>query len=760
MNKFLVNGWLAIFFMLCATTLSAQHLYDLNTIQKIEITFTQPDWDYQMDTAKYGAEDYLMASEVKINGLVYDSVGVKYKGNSSFDSTFLKNPLHIEMDAFKDQKHLGFTDIKLSNGYGDPSMIREVLAYQILGNYMHCPRSNFAQVYINGNYIGLYSSAENIDKKFCADHFYSSQNTFVKCNPIVNPGPTTKSNLKYINTDSSSYSLYYEIKSKTGWNELVKLCDSVSNNTGSLDNMLDMDRIIWMLAFNNVLINLDSYSGVFAQNHYTYRDQTGHYNPIVWDLNMAFGAFPFAGAGSTSMGSLTIPGMQQFPSDNHATDTNWPLINAVHNNSTYKKKYIAHMRTILEEFFANNLYETLAAQLHTTVDTAVQSDTHTFFSYTQFQQAMDSLTDVGSYDVPGIKTLMNARVTYLQSSSEFTAVAPTITSVTSSVATPAFNSAFILTASITNANSNGVTLGYRFDKTQKFQKTAMYDDGLHNDGAANDNVFGANLTMTAGVMYYYIYAENNNAGIFSPQRAEHEFHTLLAGTQTPSVGQLVINEVLADNVDNLKDEYNESGDWIELFNNSGQLLTLSDLYLSDNPLNLMKWKFPVNTTLNPLSFLTIWADNDSLEQLLHTNFNLNKDSGILLLSNGAGLILDSISFSNQVSDISFGRYPNGTGSFVTMNTTYGYVNNNYPLSASSTSIATSCNLFPNPASESVLLTFDGEQPISVYTLTGQEIYRSHGSGQHRISTSTWANGLYLVKCGKDISKLSIHQERR
>lgn len=161
----------------------AQTLYNLNTIQKIEISFSIPNWDYRMDTAKVGAEGYLMADSVKINGLQFDSVGVKYKGNSSFDSTKIKNPLHISFDEFKNQQYEGFKDIKLSNGYGDPSLIREVLAYEILGNYMHCPRANFAQVYINGSYVGIYSSAENIDKKFCADHFNSNQGTFVKCNP-------------------------------------------------------------------------------------------------------------------------------------------------------------------------------------------------------------------------------------------------------------------------------------------------------------------------------------------------------------------------------------------------------------------------------------------------------------------------------------------------------------------------------------------------------------------------------------------------
>jgi len=756
MNNYVIHGILTFILVLFTKQHTAQALYDVNTIQQIEITFTQADWDYQMDTAKNGAEEYLMAFDVKINGVSFDSAGVKYKGNSSFDSTKLKNPLHISLNEFKDQKYQGYSDIKLSNGYGDPSHIREVLSYQILGNYMNCPLSNFAQVYINGNYIGIYSSAENIDKKFCADHFYSSQNTFIKCNPIVNPGPTTKSNLKYINSDSSSYALYYEIKSKSGWNQLVTLCDSVCNNSSSLENVVDIDRIIWMLAFNNVLINLDSYSGVFAQNHYTYKDNTGHYNSIIWDLNMSFGAFPFAGAGGVSMGSLSIPMMQQFPLDNHATDTFWPLINAVQNNPEYKRKYVAHMRTITEEFFDNNAYITMAGQFRSQIDAAVQSDTHSFFSYSQFQNAMDSSVNNGSYSIPGIKTLMDLRIAYLLATPELSAISPAISGINASVASPIYNTNFFLNATITNANASGAWLGYRFDKTQKFQKVSMYDDGLHNDGASGDNVFGVSVNMQGGNMEYYIYAENNNAGKFSPSRAEHEFHILYAASQIPTAGQLVINELLAENTDNEKDEYNESDDWIELFNTSNQILNLTDVYLSDDLSNLTKWKLPSNTMVAPGSYVSIWSDDDSIQQILHTNFKLSKETGMVILSNGSVQILDSISFMNQTANISFGRYPNGTGSFIPMNTTFGYENNNYALNIPDVTSGETFIVYPNPAEEVISISQKTAQPIAIYTLQGVKVYEHLLSEKKvTVNVSDWASGMYFIRSGSSNTKLMI-----
>ncbi len=150
----------------------------------------RPTWDAQMDALASTTEDYLLADSVRINGVVFDSVGVKYKGNSSYNANNNKNPIHISLDwVHGSYDYQGYTDVKLQNGYQDPSMIREVLSYAILEQYMDCPKANFANVYINGTLRGLYSSAESINDKFNGDHFYSSNGSFFKCNPVGGAGP-------------------------------------------------------------------------------------------------------------------------------------------------------------------------------------------------------------------------------------------------------------------------------------------------------------------------------------------------------------------------------------------------------------------------------------------------------------------------------------------------------------------------------------------------------------------------------------------
>ncbi len=734
-----------------ATMLRAQSFYDYNTIQRIEIHFNQSNWDYQLDTAKNGSEGYILAQWVKINGVQFDSVGVKYKGNSSYNANQVKNPFHLKLDYVRDnQNYQGFSDVKLSNGFSDPSMIREALSYQILANYMDCPRANYAQVFVNNSMIGLYTNVEDISKDFCETHFYSSDGVFIKCNPVFGAGPgpgaSGKSNLRYISADSSQYFTRYEIKSDYGWNDLVQLCNVVTNNTANLAQVMDVDKAIWMLAFNNLTVNLDSYSGTFVQNYYLYKDHTGHYNSVVWDLNMCFAGFTQTGSGSLS----TSQQKQQMSATLHINDADWPLIKAVLNNPTYRKMYFAHLRTINEEMFASGLYEDLAMEWQGIIDTAVQADTHKFYTYSQFQNGMTQDVAGGMMgSIIGIRNLMQARSTWLGTTADFQYTRPAIADIVATPANPAFGTPVALAAKVTNASSDAVYLGYRFDLTDKFTRIQMFDDGLHNDGAAGDEVFGVSLTLDAAQMQYYLYAENSNAGRFSPERAEYEFYSLEAGVTTASPGDIVINEFLAINQTDTTDAGAQHEDWIELYNNTSQAISLKGLFLSDDADNPAKWEFPESASIPAAGYLLIWADNDSTNDGLHANFKLAGSGESLLLGYANGLLLDSLSFGTQTADHSVARCPDGTGDFeLTSNTTPGYANSCATSVFLPENDLADVRLFPNPADASFTVQQDGQAELrfELYDLNGRQLLaESVGAEPLRISTADLPAGLFYYR---------------
>jgi len=666
--KYIVLSILSFFI----TSSDAQDFYDLNTVQTIEITFAESNWDALLDAQKAGDENYILAQSISINGEVFDSIGVKYKGNSTYNANQAKNPFHIELDTYKDHKYEAYTDIKLSNVAKDPSFLREVMSYHVLRQYMDAPLSNYANVYINGDLIGLYSNSESISKKFVNSRFGSKSNTFVKCSPPAGAGPQSNDlpNLVYLGDDSLNYIDAYELKSDEGWSELIDLCDTLSNSIGDIEEILDVDRALWMLAFNNVLVNLDSYSGLFAQNYYLYRDDNGRFLPVVWDLNESFGKFPITGGSNNLFSTASKQRMNHLL---HENNSDYPLIQQLLSVPIYKRMYLAHIKTMLVENFADDSIQQLGESLQALIDSDVQADNNKLFTYNNFLSNLTS--DInggggpGGGTTPGIVNLMSGRADYLLGLSDFTQSEPTITDIVISNSEPLVNTTVDITAVVTDAIS--VFIGYRSGDEGPFTRIEMFDDGVHNDGAANDGVYGTEVLINDALIQYYIYAENDGIGKFSPQRAEFEYHTIAGSIGAVVLGDLVINEFMASNEITVADQDGEFEDWIELYNNGTTSITIDGYTLSDDVNNLAQWSFPLGTVIEPDSYLIIWADNDVDQDGLHASFKLSASGETIYLSDATGSVIDEVTYMEQTTDISSSRIPNGTGDFQSSASTFG-----------------------------------------------------------------------------------------
>ena len=228
-----------------------QELYNMDNVTTIEIYFPQSSWDQILDNY-YAADldERLIADSVVINGSMKDSVGVKYKGNSTYNSNNAKNPINISLDYIQgSQDYQGFRTLKLSNGKNDPSFVREVMSYEIGRKYMQAPRSNYAKVYVNGDFHGVYSSSESINKDFQNDHLFADpNNTRFKCNPENNFGGNGSS-LEYLGADAASYYDSYELKSDAGWQDLINLTYTISNDAENIEAVMDIDRALWIVVF-------------------------------------------------------------------------------------------------------------------------------------------------------------------------------------------------------------------------------------------------------------------------------------------------------------------------------------------------------------------------------------------------------------------------------------------------------------------------------------------------------------------------------
>ncbi|MBK7811683.1 MAG: CotH kinase family protein [Saprospiraceae bacterium] len=725
----------------------AQDFYDLNQIQTIKIYFSANNWRYQLDTSKAGKEGFIIADSVIINQKKFVNSGVKFKGNSTYSINRVKNPLHIKLDYVKSADYQGYDDIKLSNGWSDNSMIREPLAFYILRQYMDAPKSNFAKVFINNQYYGLMNNTESIDKRFVLKNYSSSYNTFVKCNPESIGGTSGNGpNLEFFDFNISSYNKKYEMESDTGWAALMELIFSLNQDFSRFEKIADIDKLIWMLAFNNVLVNLDSYSGSFRQNYYLYQNHESVWIPTIWDLNMCFGGFATPG-GIT--GALNPTTMQTMAFNLHKNEAGWPLIFKFLNDPFYSKMYFAHMRTIMQENFLLGQFKTIATQIHQMIDLEVKNDLNSLVSYDQFVQALTTNTNGlnGAPASPGIFPLMDGRANYLKN--VLSATAPVIE-------TPVLgtNRKFGERISVTVKVSNytNVFLYYRNGTASKFSFLEMKDDGLHGDGAANDQVFGEEVQLLASQLQYYIYAENISTGKFLPERAAHEYFSIFADNRKAKEGDLVINEILSSNSKGIYNEKGSFGDWLELYNRTNEVLSLEDISLSDDPSKNTKWTFSNSSFILPNEHMLIWADDENDYYLHpHTNFKLGNNAGYLSMSYG-GNVIYSNAYGSIPSDQSLGRCADGIGPFIAMLNPSPQLANFCQTSTDQNSEVMEWSIYPNPADDQIIIESQSKiQNLNILDLSGRTVLSIQNGSP--FSISKLEKGIYFVQISNGFGQI-------
>ncbi|MDA1272863.1 MAG: lamin tail domain-containing protein [Verrucomicrobia bacterium] len=125
-------------------------------------------------------------------------------------------------------------------------------------------------------------------------------------------------------------------------------------------------------------------------------------------------------------------------------------------------------------------------------------------------------------------------------------------------------------------------------------------------------------------------------------------------------GQLVVSEFMANNHSGLKDEDGDYSDWIEILNPTASVIDLGGWFLTDDPLDLAKWKFP-RLPLSPRSYLVVYASEKNRvvsNSALHTNFRLDAKGEYLSLVKPDGVTVAfeyAPKFPIQEPNISYGE---------------------------------------------------------------------------------------------------------
>ena len=508
LSSFMVNG---------------QGVFDLYTVHEIRISIPQQNWDSLLNNIKQKNLDQRLIATITWDGATYDSVGVRYKGNSSYHNVrnlgVSKLPFNLKINEIRKNQSLpdGVTTLKLSNIFRDPSFVREALSYEIARQYTVAPQCNFVRVFVNNKPMGLYNNSESIDERFVGKNFdknFDKKNTILlKCDPdwkappAAGCPPSDKASLMYLGEDSTCYAPFYDVVTRAGgWKELAKLSKILTQKPEQIEEILDVDATLWMLAFNNFLVNLDSYLGLFSHNYYLFLQENGLFVPLIWDLNLCFGGFRLDGS---NPGALTNEQMQQLSPMLHAQNPKRPLISQLLKNEHYKKIYLSHLRTILNEQSKDDKYLKRAIELQKMIEKEVQKDNNRLYPIESFAANISQTVDAGkNTKIIGIQELMNARISYLKAHPLLSPPPPTLSDGKASLDKEEIK------LEVRAQEANKVFCYYRTAKKAKFNRIELTKNA--------DRAYFTNIKKENYIQYYFV-AENEKTAALLPEKAAKAF---------------------------------------------------------------------------------------------------------------------------------------------------------------------------------------------------------------------------------------------
>jgi hypothetical protein len=724
-------------------------LYDISQVKDIKIYFKESNF-WTLLKNNYTSKKNLMAT-MSYEGKSIDSIGIRFKGQTSYkggpgdsgsSATSEKKSFDIEIDAFVEGQDIqGYNTLNLNNSYQDPSFMREVFYYDNIRSHTPAAKANFVHLYINDIDWGIYQNVQQLNKDFLKEWWPSNSGSNWRADspggaaPAPGGGPgwgDGTAALNYLGSDTSLYKKYYTLKSTDSaqpWSALMKACQLLNNTSAAdlstkLDQYFDVDKILWHLASEVLFSDDDSYIYKGKMDYYLYQDlETGRFTTFDYD-------------GNSSLETKFV-NWSPFYNENKV---NYPLLNKILANPELRQRYIAHLKTLINEYCDDSKVNEKIEKFANLIESAVIADPKKTSTHEQFLS-----------DKSVLKEFMAERKKIILNNLEFKPSSPIVNemsfSTTDKWVAPKNMEETLVEVSATNIEGiHAVNLYYGENLYGRFQKMMLQDDGTNGDKKANDNIYTGKIPGYAAGTWIRSYAEvvgKNPARTvtYYPAGAEHDVMVYQVQALNSSVNEIVLNELMATNETGPKDEKGSTADWIELFNKTNNEIDLSGFHLSDNPANLKKFQIPNGIKIPANGYLIFWCDEDQMQGNTHTSFKLSADGETVLLSDTNGALIDSYTYPKATKDKSFARIPNGTGPFVEV-ANYTFNANNSPNTT--INLQAKISIFPNPASSQITIKgYDGT--IEFFNMQGNMIFKKTIVDGENIDVTNWQKGIYFYK---------------
>jgi spore coat protein CotH len=304
------------------TTVSVKHpasssvdywgVFDDRRIRRIELRFTQAAWNQMMANPM---EKRIVPADALIFGEEVKDVGISPKGNSTIGFT-AKPPLKIDFNTFHpEQEYHNLKMLLLHNNFGDPSLLREKMAYDMMRFAgVHAGFTSFVEVWVDivddsnpADFLGVYTLVERPDTKYLANRFGPTNNrgNLYKADAWFEEGAA---DLAYYGENINdyphprgelAYALMFKDPAKANFEDIIELCyvidgaeyASEGDFSTALEEVFNVDTYLRYLAVIFLTLNFDQYPDT-GNNYYLYHHPaTDQFEWIAWDMGNSWGHF-------------------------------------------------------------------------------------------------------------------------------------------------------------------------------------------------------------------------------------------------------------------------------------------------------------------------------------------------------------------------------------------------------------------------------------------------------------------------------------
>ena len=224
-----------------------------------------------------------------------ENVSVRFKGDSSSHPTQpFKRSFLVKFDRYdRDRRFFGLRQASFDNGVQFGSLFSEPIITDILCDHgVTAHRCNYAKLYVNDEYRGVYVNVERIDESFLERHLPDPGGALFK---VDEGGPGC--NLQFLGDDPALYLKAFVAKSRSAKKDPVRLVELVKliNQTDpkdfaeALDAKMEVDDFLRVTAVMLFAGAFDQLTGWNPHNYFLYHDgKRDRWRYLPWDLDVGF----------------------------------------------------------------------------------------------------------------------------------------------------------------------------------------------------------------------------------------------------------------------------------------------------------------------------------------------------------------------------------------------------------------------------------------------------------------------------------------